>query len=157
MSSYRLRISDCSADVCSSVLCLGRGEHLAVVVGKRSRLRHGAAAVARDHREYALNEVAIVVGEFAVQARDHRSMRKVAVVSERHLAPQEITHRIEAVAPHEIVGVDHVAERLRDLLAFVGPPAVRSEEHTSELQSLMRSSYAVFCLKKQRRLHVYNH
>src|SRR3546814_20045913 len=26
--------------------------------------------------------------------------------------------------------------------------AVRSEEHTSELQSLMRSSYAVFCLKK---------
>src|SRR3546814_1546656 len=27
-------------------------------------------------------------------------------------------------------------------------PAVRSEEHTSELQSLMRISYAVFCLKK---------
>src|SRR3546814_21176722 len=27
----------------------------------------------------------------------------------------------------------------------------RSEEHTSELQSLMRISYAVFCLKKQRR------
>src|SRR3546814_10507145 len=26
----------------------------------------------------------------------------------------------------------------------------RSEEHTSELQSLMRSSYAVFCLKKQK-------
>src|SRR3546814_3177171 len=28
------------------------------------------------------------------------------------------------------------------------PTAARSEEHTSELQSLMRSSYAVFCLKK---------
>src|SRR3546814_4180707 len=27
---------------------------------------------------------------------------------------------------------------------------VRSEEHTSELQSLMRSSYAVFCLKKKK-------
>src|SRR3546814_6242037 len=27
--------------------------------------------------------------------------------------------------------------------------ALRSEEHTSELQSLMRSSYAVFCLKKK--------
>src|SRR3546814_4764359 len=27
----------------------------------------------------------------------------------------------------------------------------RSEEHTSELQSLMRSSYAVFCLKKKKR------
>src|SRR3546814_6948512 len=29
-------------------------------------------------------------------------------------------------------------------------PNVRSEEHTSELQSLMRSSYAVFCLKKKK-------
>src|SRR3546814_3440825 len=28
-------------------------------------------------------------------------------------------------------------------------PALRSEEHTSELQSLMRTSYAVFCLKKK--------
>src|SRR3546814_10900107 len=30
-------------------------------------------------------------------------------------------------------------------------PADRSEEHTSELQSLMRISYAVFCLEKNRR------
>src|SRR3546814_3099937 len=29
----------------------------------------------------------------------------------------------------------------------------RSEEHTSELQSLMRSSYAVFCLKKKKKEH----
>src|SRR3546814_2220701 len=29
----------------------------------------------------------------------------------------------------------------------------RSEEHTSELQSLMRISYAVFCLKKQKKKH----
>src|SRR3546814_4228765 len=31
--------------------------------------------------------------------------------------------------------------------------AVRSEEHTSELQSLMRISYAVFCLKKKKTRH----
>src|SRR3546814_1807078 len=31
----------------------------------------------------------------------------------------------------------------------LGYDAQRSEEHTSELQSLMRTSYAVFCLKKQ--------
>src|SRR3546814_5391225 len=31
-------------------------------------------------------------------------------------------------------------------------PAIRSEEHTSELQSLMRISYAVFCLKKEKRI-----
>src|SRR3546814_8165852 len=30
---------------------------------------------------------------------------------------------------------------------------VRSEEHTSELQSLMRISYAVFCLKKKKKKH----
>src|SRR3546814_10148037 len=29
--------------------------------------------------------------------------------------------------------------------------AIRSEEHTSELQSLMRTSYAVFCLKKKKK------
>src|SRR3546814_10286288 len=37
----------------------------------------------------------------------------------------------------------------------VGDPAVafgRSEEHTSELQSLMRISYAVFCLKKKKKI-----
>src|SRR3546814_8464128 len=31
----------------------------------------------------------------------------------------------------------------------IGAAAARSEEHTSELQSLMRISYAVFCLKKK--------
>src|SRR3546814_6213893 len=42
--------------------------------------------------------------------------------------------------------------RLRDLLG-VSPwltDSLRSEEHTSELQSLMRISYAVFCLKKKK-------
>src|SRR3546814_1379697 len=32
-------------------------------------------------------------------------------------------------------------------------PEIRSEEHTSELQSLMRISYAVFCLKKKKNTH----
>src|SRR3546814_4371417 len=35
-------------------------------------------------------------------------------------------------------------------MLFDSAGAVRSEEHTSELQSLMRSSYAVFCLKKKK-------
>src|SRR3546814_5665386 len=34
---------------------------------------------------------------------------------------------------------------------------VRSEEHTSELQSLMRNSYAVFCLKKQKKTKNYTY
>src|SRR3546814_3103831 len=36
------------------------------------------------------------------------------------------------------------------LLIVKAPEKIRSEEHTSELQSLMRTSYAVFCLKKKK-------
>src|SRR3546814_8625188 len=36
------------------------------------------------------------------------------------------------------------------------PTPTRSEEHTSELQSLMRISYAVFCLKKKNTYTTYN-
>src|SRR3546814_5275938 len=48
----------------------------------------------------------------------------------------------EAVAPGSRV----LAVRQTQLLLHLRP---RSEEHTSELQSLMRISYAVFCLKKK--------
>src|SRR3546814_6065483 len=44
-------------------------------------------------------------------------------------------------------------ERSRDALYLAR--AIRSEEHTSELQSLMRISYAVFCLKKKNTIHTY--
>src|SRR3546814_1534588 len=47
------------------------------------------------------------------------------------------------------------------VLAAIGQAKVRmvrlrSEEHTSELQSLMRISYAVFCLKKKKKKHSQN-
>src|SRR3546814_4659442 len=40
-------------------------------------------------------------------------------------------------------------ENLRDVRVLQLGVGIRSEEHTSELQSLMRTSYAVFCLKKK--------
>src|SRR3546814_4885756 len=40
-------------------------------------------------------------------------------------------------------------ESLSDKAGFMPAYTIRSEEHTSELQSLMRISYAVFCLKKK--------
>src|SRR3546814_1482128 len=46
---------------------------------------------------------------------------------------------------HQRIGVSRQGQR-----GYVGIQA-RSEEHTSELQSLMRISYAVFCLKKKKR------
>src|SRR3546814_1891565 len=48
----------------------------------------------------------------------------------------------------------------KEFLATQGIPAafaLRSEEHTSELQSLMRISYAVFCLKKKNKSHIIQH
>src|SRR3546814_4165921 len=47
-------------------------------------------------------------------------------------------HRLESLLPAEIKDAMIVRPLIKD----------RSEEHTSELQSLMRISYAVFCLKK---------
>src|SRR3546814_7952135 len=41
--------------------------------------------------------------------------------------------------------------------AIQGAQSSRSEEHTSELQSLMRNSYAVFCLKKKNKQVQYRH
>src|SRR3546814_4603179 len=43
------------------------------------------------------------------------------------------------------------------LMAGATGLATRSEEHTSELQSLMRTSYAVFCLKKKTKITTTNH
>src|SRR3546814_1441536 len=43
------------------------------------------------------------------------------------------------------------------MILLVRPESRRSEEHTSELQSLMRISYAVFCLKKKIKTTIYVH
>src|SRR3546814_4179589 len=58
-------------------------------------------------------------------------------------APDLVFRHIDVAAfLAEAVGHVYLLEAGRDL-------AARSEEHTSELQSLMRISYAVFCLQKQ--------
>src|SRR3546814_10358422 len=45
--------------------------------------------------------------------------------------------------------IDAAIAKAREMTEPSAPVSVRSEEHTSELQSLMRISYAVFCLKKK--------
>src|SRR3546814_8968790 len=55
---------------------------------------------------------------------------------------------------HQLTGRDQRGQRRRrdgaaPLVDDEAAVRVRSEEHTSELQSLMRISYAVFCLKKK--------
>src|SRR3546814_4835042 len=55
-------------------------------------------------------------------------------------------------APAPIITATNPDERDAELDTLFSrvPVTVRSEEHTSELQSLMRISYAVFCLKKKK-------
>src|SRR3546814_5002449 len=54
---------------------------------------------------------------------------------------------VDVAGDRDQIAEHRVAHRRRDF-------GVRSEEHTSELQSLMRISYAVFCLKKKKYTHI---
>src|SRR3546814_2893389 len=72
------------------------------------------------------------------------------------LSKLRIVHR--DLSPQEKNRLERRKSQLADLLVDLEngelhpedlDDATRSEEHTSELQSLMRSSYAVFCLKKK--------
>src|SRR3546814_3875049 len=60
-------------------------------------------------------------------------------------AEGEAAGRAEAYGDHQR-NLEHALQAIESQLA-----AIRSEEHTSELQSLMRISYAVFCLKKKKK------
>src|SRR3546814_2126479 len=122
-----MRISDWSSDVCSSDLIAG--------------LQRGAAACRRG-RDIGLRAVedagrgGIAV---AVIVEHHRIAR--AVVDELQIAAAVVGEGLHP-AIGEIDPLDAARARLPDR-------AGRSEEHTSELQSLMRISYAVFCLKNK--------
>src|SRR3546814_8331730 len=64
---------------------------------------------------------------------------------------QKHAHARSPYASRACASHQHVYIWLRKpfLIYLMGKKIHRSEEHTSELQSLMRISYAVFCLKKQ--------
>src|SRR3546814_10595942 len=86
------------------------------------------------------------------------------------LQPIAVDESIQHVTAVQFKGAPDINRRLRQqTMGSVGPAGLlladdtemyernhrgagRSEEHTSELQSLMRNSYAVFCLKKKKTL-----
>src|SRR3546814_9913412 len=77
--------------------------------------------------------------------RPRLAMRDARII----VADQPRALRDQTVAARD--RIEHVLGHLRHHLAGqVGRQPGRSEEHTSELQSLMRISYAVFCLKKNK-------
>src|SRR3546814_1990759 len=77
------------------------------------------------------------------KVREH-SLAKVPnllVVGKREAEEGTVALRVLGGQGQQVLSLDEAVARL----------AERSEEHTSELQSLMRISYAVFCLKKKKR------
>src|SRR3546814_4357367 len=69
-------------------------------------------------------------------------------IEDRALRPGYRSRQAEGAARGQLVG--QVLADQREMPVFVPVGELdRSEEHTSELQSLMRISYAVFCLKKK--------
>src|SRR3546814_6383528 len=81
--------------------------------------------------------------------------RKVRRISRTECARRPISLAIKGDAPatSPIPKMASSIDRLKPSEAAANSvgPSQRSEEHTSELQSLMRISYAVFCLKKKQR------
>src|SRR3546814_2968341 len=80
---------------------------------------------------------------FLLRSQDWKlpDFRKIAI--ERYVRPERRNRR-------EALNGSHILKSpWRSQAAFV-----RSEEHTSELQSLMRISYAVFCLKKKKETNI---
>src|SRR3546814_5594464 len=132
-TAYELRISDWSSDVCSSDLD-GKGEPAA----------HGLTGLRREHRRHFFpylvdrlerphHDLEIPYLSVGVPADDVDAIDLDAV---------ELADEFEA----GLIAVDDLAQIAKTVAAEDVARRVRSEEHTSEIQSLMRISYAVFCL-----------
>src|SRR3546814_4719280 len=88
----------------------------------------------------------IAIGPAASSTVPDFDRSALAALPARGGLPARRTARILPAAVYRRVGA-----LLRT--AVGGDRGLRSEEHTSELQSLMRNSYAVFCLKKKKKSH----
>src|SRR3546814_7050686 len=133
-----MRISDWSSDVCSSDLLLAR-RTAAAPVAPRHRRRQIERRVDRPQKQPTAMLAADQIGVLALPAEPRRGR-------------QWLFHHRRGVDEHLDLGVLRFADQpARDALQrplddVMIVAALRSEEHTSELQSLMRTSYAVFCL-----------
>src|SRR3546814_8810012 len=123
-TAYDMRISDCSSDVCSSDLFEFRAGN------------HGHFAENFTGTQLNRRLVRQVYGDGARCHNIHGpaapDLHANMLIGDRQTRLQELGYRLQGVSRQ----------------AFEQGHALRSEEHTSELQSLMRISYSVLCLKK---------
>src|SRR3546814_6737866 len=144
-----MRISDWSSDVCSSDLMMLIGQRRRHATSRSAWLAVIAGLVVARLAYVALNWAAFSGDWIAMLAfwQGGFELWPGAIAAGLVLLLTLPDNRTLARAGR--IGGLHVRPQ-RD--AGADPPAgaaARSEEHTSELQSLMRISYAVFCLKKK--------
>src|SRR3546814_2416938 len=128
-----MRISDWSSDVCSSDLHCCRitvGLHEDGVGIHRAQFRQAV------HMLLNLQHPVLAAVAPAQMLKPHF----MDFVTKSDVGPKKPAIEVRNAADHHRIAA---LERRRH------ERSARSEEHTSELQSLMRISYAVFCLKKQ--------
>src|SRR3546814_6831820 len=124
----------------------------------QARLRQAATLKETFYGLLAASALGIEAPEFAGLHNYHDAeWRKIArepnvqaaiglvEIGEAALAEQFIKHQAKLGGREEHAALIHLAADLS-----LASAQYRSEEHTSELQSLMRISYAVFCLKKKK-------
>src|SRR3546814_4983331 len=127
-----MRISDWSSDVCSSDLC--REDQIV------EEVRNFCALADRIYKDFGFT--------YSI---------KLALRPEKRFGSDEMWDQAEAELREAVMAAglateEYGWEELPGEGAFYAPKLEwRSEEHTSELQSLMRISYAVFCLKKKQK------
>src|SRR3546814_6428012 len=120
-----MRISDWSSDVCSSDLVLGAPRQPGAGVG---RILGPALRLGEVVRVAPVGDGRGDVARRGLVDADHGEQSREQV---------------------DVGGVEVDLARFVDHLDAHAHVAERSEEHTSEIQSLMSTSYAVFCLKKK--------
>src|SRR3546814_4451609 len=134
-------ISDWSSDVCSSDLVHVLGDRVAGLAagldpGLEQRVAAGAGGDLQRPVAAAVGIRSALVGLGLAEVGQHLA---VVPAGKPALRPAVVVARMAA----------HVGHAVDRGGAAEDAPA-RSEEHTSELQSLMRISYAVFCLKNKK-------
>src|SRR3546814_4771150 len=106
-----------------------------------SRRRHTRCALVTGVQTCALPICSSDTLSMAVRKRKRRSSRETpSKKSLRSARSSRVTRLMDNLSP------DRAITSVKDVISDI-----RSEEHTSELQSLMCTSYAVFCLKKKKK------
>src|SRR3546814_4886387 len=151
-----MRISDWSSDVCSSDLCLddraGAVDPAISALQCISQLGVCKAATKEINCVHFVSP--LILHSLSIRARCMAMVRRAwaAMVINMDSHPHEtrkcrVPSRLQTARPIHALPCER---RTLPRWALGGDRGKRSEEHTSELQSLMRISYAVFCLKKKK-------